>query len=465
MLSAVSGVAAGDISALAALNLSFVQRLAALRAESTAASVGVDQYTPSIPAAGPVVTYNRFGQLAGTSAASLTAQPSLSVLAGPAAQLTQSAGYTPAQIAQAYGFNYTGLSAAGQTIAIITAYNSPTIAQDLGVFDQTFGLLTPQLQVVNQYGGTPTGPTDSGWALETALDVEWAHAVAPQANILVVEANTSSVADLTSAIGYARLQPNVSVVSMSFGTAEFPQEVSYNSLFAAPPGHQGITFVASSGDSGAGVSWPSASPNVLAVGGTTLLTGPSGIYAGEIGWSQSGGGVSAYEPEPAYQLGVQLTGYRTTPDVAYDANPQTGVDVYQGGSWFIVGGTSAGTPQWAGLIALADQERAQLGLGTLNQAQKPIYNLPSTDFHQVLFGENGFPAGAGYNFVTGLGSPVASSVISNLALPPLILPNLLLPFNLQPVSIEALLFPWQGPTSGLGWSWGGFGFGLTGLGE
>ena len=340
MLSALGGVGAGALDAPAALNLSFVQLLAAYRAEA-----------PTRAGRGPVHAVGPRGQLLchlqpawpdrgherrqpDRAADAITAhRPLVAVAPGRL-------GYTPAQIAQAYGINRTGLSGAGQTIAIISAYNSPTITQDLSVFDQTFGLPNPQLQVVNQNGATPTGPTDSGWAIETALDVEWAHAVAPQANIVVVEADTATVANLASAIGYARQRPSVSVVSMSFGVAEFPQEVSNNSLFTAPPGHQGITFVASSGDSGAGVSWPSASPNVLAVGGTTLLTGPSGVYAGEIGWSQSGGGISAYETEPTYQLGVQLTGRRSTPDVAYDANPQTGVEVYQGGSWQVVGGTS-----------------------------------------------------------------------------------------------------------------------------
>jgi len=465
MLSAVSGVGAGDISALAALNLSYLQRLAALRAESSPSAVGVDQYTPSVLGASAVVTYNRLGQLTGTAAGSEIAQPTVSLPAGPLSQMTQPAGYTPAQVAQAYSFNTTGLSGAGQTIAVVTAYNSPSVAQDLAVFDRTFGLPNPQLQVVNQAGGTPSGPTDAGWALETALDVEWAHATAPQANILVVEANTASVADLTTAVDYARHQPAVSVVSMSFGTAEFPQELRYDAVLTTPPGHRGITFVAASGDSGAGAVWPAVSPNVLSVGGTTLLTSPTGAYAGEIGWSQSGGGVSAFEVEPAYQRGVQTTGWGGTPDVAYDAAPQTGFAVYQGGGWQVVGGTSAGAPQWAGLIALADQERGQLGLGSLNQTQTQteIYNLPASDFHDVVFGDNGYPAGPGYDFVTGRGSPIANRVIAGLAAP-LTTSNRLLSFNLQPVSIAALLFPWQGPSSGLGWSWGGFGFNFPGLG-
>ncbi|HKI38130.1 MAG TPA: S53 family peptidase [Gemmataceae bacterium] len=438
MLSAVGGVGSGDLRALYALNLPFAQRLAVIQAQrnavpvSAGGAIGTDNYTPSVPSAAPALTYNRFGQMGAA------------------------AGYTPAQVAQAYGFNQTGLTGAGQTIAIVTADNSPTVAQDLSVFDSTFGLPTPNLQIVNQTGGAPSGPSDSGWALETALDVEWAHATAPQANILLVEANSASVSDLTTAINYARYQPGVSVVSMSFGTAEFPQELRYDSILTTPPGHSGITFVAASGDSGAGTLWPAVSPNVLSVGGTMLLTGPAGTYAGEIGWSGSGGGVSLYESEPAYQQGVQSTGRRTTPDVAFDAAPQTGVQVYQGGTWQAVGGTSAGAPQWAGLIAQADQQRAQVGLGPLNQAQAQLYNLPASDFHDVVLGSNGYLASPGYDYVTGLGSPVANRLIAGLS-SPVAPPSVRLPFNLQPVSVASLLFPWMGSVGGIGWGWGGFG--------
>ena len=271
--------------------------------------------------------------------------------------------------------------------------------------------------------------------------MEWAHAIAPQAKILVVEASSDSVSNLVSAVNYARQQPGVSVVSMSWGSAEFPQELKYDSVLTTPLGHSGITFVAASGDNGAGTIWPSVSPNVLSVGGTQLMTGPTGAYAGEIGWSNSGGGLSLYEVEPSYQFGVQSTGSRTTPDVAYNAAPNTGFSVYQGGTWYVVGGTSAGTPQWAGLIALADQQRAQHGLGPLNQAQTQIYNLPASDFHDVVFGSNGYSAGVGYDLVTGLGSPVANRVISGLS-NPITTMNFRLSFNLQPLSLTAPIFRW-----------------------
>jgi subtilase family serine protease len=430
MLAPVGGVGPSDIRSLYALQLHALQRLAVLQVEQRIAgltarnSIGIDQYIPSVATAAPTLTYNRFGRLDGASTSS---QPD---------------GLTPAQVAQAYGFNSTHLTGAGQTIAIITAYNSPTIAQDLAVFDRTFGLPDPTLQVVNSQGGTPSGPTDAGWAVETALDVEWAHAIAPQATILVVEGSAATVTDLATAIDYARHQPGVSVISMSFGTTEFPQELSYNSLLTAPPGHTGITFVASSGDSGAGTLWPAVSPNVLSVGGTQLLTNPSGGYFGEVAWPGSGGGVSLYQMEPVYQLAVQHTGRRTTPDVAYAASPSPGFAIYEDGSWGTVGGTSASAPQWSGLIALTDQQRALHGLGPINQAQTQLYNLPATDFHDIVLGSNGYLAGVGYDFVTGLGSPVANRLISDLANPwTITTPHL--PLNLHPVSIVSLLFPWH----------------------
>jgi subtilase family serine protease len=466
MIGAIGGVAAGDLRALYALYMASLKPIGLVPASriadglSATAAVGTDSYTPSVGAAPSAVTYNRLGRL--NSAATPTALPAVEFTGATVQPASAPTGLTPAQVAQAYGFGATGLTSAGQTIAIVTAFNSPTVAQDLSVFDSTFGLPNPNLSIVGQSGGPPSGPADAGWSLETALDVEWAHAVAPGANLVLVEANSAGVSDVTAAVNTARNQPGVSVVSMSFGASEFPQEVSYDSTLTTPPGHTPITFVAPSGDNGAGTLWPAVSPHALAVGGTTLFTGPAGTYFGELAWPGSGGGVSLYETEPTYQLGVQSTGRRTTPDVAYDADPQSGFSVYQGGGWQTVGGTSAGAPQWAGLIALADQQRSQHGLGTLGQAQTALYNLPATDFHDITFGGNGFLAGPGYDFVTGLGTPVANQLVPALAnpVPPtsLIVP----PFSLQPVSIASLLFPWQGPIGGLGWWWGGLGFSFPG---
>ena len=265
-------------------------------------------------------------------------------------------GYTPAQISQAYGFNQIAFTTAsgsvsgtgaGQTIAIVDAYNDPNIVNDLKAFDSQFALAAPpKLTVVNENGSSRLPAASASWAMEISLDVEWAHAIAPGANILLVEANSSSLGDLLTAVNYARQQPGVTAVSMSWGGSEFNGETSYNSYFATPSGHVPVTFVASSGDSGGDGMWPAVSPNVLAVGGTTLtsINSPST----ETAWSGSSGGVSAYESEPSYQTGVQSTGRRTTPDVADDANPNTGLAIYDSVSyagesgWFTVGGTSAG---------------------------------------------------------------------------------------------------------------------------
>ncbi|HEX7380060.1 MAG TPA: fibronectin type III domain-containing protein [Pirellulales bacterium] len=335
-------------------------------------------------------------------------------------------GLSPQQVSQAYGFNQiefnSGSSSApvvgdgsGQTIAIVDAYDDPKIKQDLATFDGRFGLAAPPSFSV-QYAGGARPPGNTGWSEETSLDVEWAHAMAPNANIVLVEASSDSLGALLQAVDTARNLPNVSVVSMSWGSSEFSSETSYDSHFTTPAGHIGITFVASAGDSGAPGVWPALSPNVLAVGGTSLNVTSNGSYVSETAWSDSGGGVSQYEGEPAYQQSVQSYGARTSPDVAYDADPNTGFSVYDsysGDGWFTVGGTSAGAPQWSALVAIADQARGSAG--TLANAQADLYNLPANDFHDITSGGNGNSAGPGYDLVTGLGTPVANLVVDGLA--------------------------------------------------
>ena len=232
---------------------------------------------------------------------------------------------------------------------------------------------------------------------------------------------------------YARGAKGVTTVSMSWGTNEFSNESAYDSLFTTTLGHKPVTFVAASGDQGSwyGPDWPAISSNVLSVGGTTLsVQNSSGTYGNETGWSGSGGGISQFESEPAYQTIAQLTGAATSPDVAYDANPNTGFAVYdsvayQGSQgWWEMGGTSAGTPQWAALIAIADQGRVLNGLPTLNGGSQTLpllfslYN--STQYYQayhdqVFGGSSWFDwAQPGYDLVTGLGSPQAAFLIQQL---------------------------------------------------
>jgi hypothetical protein len=356
---------------------------------------------------------------------------SASALSTIYAQPAVSTSYTAAQITTAYSAtSVAGLKGdgTGQTIAIVDAYNDPNIKSDLATFDSTFGLAAANLTVVSQTGSATSLPTtNTDWSLEISLDVEWAHAIALGAKIVLVEASSSSLSDLLTAVQYASTKTGASVVSMSWGTDEFRSEISYDSYFST----SGVTYVASSGDSGT-VSWPSVSPNVVSVGGTTLSLTSSGAYSSETAWSDSGGGVSTYESLPSYQkmIGISASG-RVTPDVSYDANPSTGYKVYdtEGSSgWTVVGGTSAGAPQWAGIIAIINQERAAAGTKATgqsttalsSQADAMLYTLYQTkasqDFHDVISGSNssGFKAMSGYDAVTGMGSPVVSSLVSDL---------------------------------------------------
>jgi hypothetical protein len=347
-------------------------------------------------------------------------------------------GLQPAQVRHAYGFDLVQFGTVagdgrGQTIALIDAYDDPTIANDLAQFDAAFGLpALPSFSKVAQNGSTlyPGVDPSGSWETEEALDVEWAHALAPAANILLVEANNSSFSNLNAAVDYARHQPGVSVVSMSYGGAEFSGEAGYDGLYTTPAGHAGVTFVAAAGDSGAPPIYPAASPNVVAVGGTTLSLGAANAYAGETGWSGSGGGISAYEAQPAYQQGVvtQTATQRGNPDVAFDANPASGVAVYNSytyGSaapWVKIGGTSFSAPAWGALLAVADQGRAlsnAVPLDGAGGALPALYQLPATDFHDIVSGNNGYAAGPGYDLVTGRGSPVANLVVADLVQPSL----------------------------------------------
>ncbi len=368
-------------------------------------------------------------------------------------------GYTPAQIRHAYGFDQISFSGgsvaangAGQTIAIVDAYNDPNIVNDLAVFDNQFGLnAPPSFSIVNQNGGSALPATDSGWAGEIALDVEWAHAIAPMANIVLVEANSASVEDLIGAVNTARSIPSVSTVTMSWGGSEFESfsgtefsnQTQLDAFFTTPAGHQGITFLASAGDTGVfqGAQWPSTSPNVVSVGGTSLFTSDNaGTYAGESSWSGTSGGLSLYEPTPTYQSAVAAgVGVRVTPDVSYNADPNTGFAVYdslpdQGSAgWLEVGGTSAGSPQWAALIAIANQGRVLSGKPTLDGAAGTLptlyslygaagtaaYSSPYTaNFNDVIDSARGrsrVRAGVGYDILTGLGTPKVASVVAALS--------------------------------------------------
>jgi hypothetical protein len=345
------------------------------------------------------------------------------------------AGLIPFQIRQAYGDNFVNFAdgssgdGSGQTIAIVDAYHDPNIRSDLHAFDQQFGLADPELTIIDPDGVPPSPPPPDSrgfsWGLETALDVEWAHALAPGAAILLVETPGTDFG-LLSGVNHARSEPGVSVVSMSWGE----NTVINNAVFETPAGHQGVTFVAGSGDAGSQADYPAFSPNVLAVGGTEFAKplDAQGDYPGETAWRSGGGGVDSTEPQPAAQLQtVGAMGGRAIPDVSFDAGSDVAVlDSYDYGAnpWISLEGTSFGAPAWAALIAIADQGRALAGAGSLDGSTQTIPELYaiarskaySSAFNDITSGSNdAYNANAGYDLVTGLGTPNAPLIVASLS--------------------------------------------------
>jgi subtilase family serine protease len=363
-------------------------------------------------------------------------------------------GYSPRQLTGAYDVP-ASLTGAGITIAIVDAYHDPTAAADFDAFSKQFGLPTIAggcqcFRQVDQNGGRHYPPVDeSGWRGETSLDIEWAHAIAPGATILLIEARSvpsdagvcapdlSGLTDLLAAEDYATA--HAQVVSNSWGCPEFPAEASLDVHFNRP-----VAIVFASGDSGTPAMYPSASPYVLSVGGTSLSivgTGPSGgctsggcSWAGESVWVGGGGGASAYESEPPYQIGFCGTtagvngcgGMRGTPDVSWMTGGSIGVAIYDSGApgsyqgWHTAWGTSVGAPSVAGLIALADQAGDTV-LTTNDLTTRWAYQVAASPsnygsaYHDITFGSNGVrccSAAAGFDLASGLGSPIGASWIA-----------------------------------------------------
>jgi subtilase family serine protease len=330
-------------------------------------------------------------------------------------------GYTATELRAYLNLSGTG---AGQTVAIVDAYDDPYAASDITTYSQQFGLPLPctakqeknqkkqqgcfSFQVVAPYG---VGGLDTGWVLEESLDVDMVHAIAPDAAIVLVEAHDNSNTAMLSALGYAGgLGAAVISNSWTFG-GEFAGETSDDSYCQL----SSAVCVFSTGDTGNPGGYPAYSPDVIAVGGTSLQLTSTGAVTSEAAWDGSGGGVSADEPRPAYQDAVNPEQGRGIPDVSFDADPSTGVAVYSAadGGWLEVGGTSVGAPAWSGILAAADQLRSAAGKSPLtaagDEAQLALYQL-STGLSDVTSGTNGScgaicTAGPGYDFVTGLGSP------------------------------------------------------------
>jgi subtilase family serine protease len=367
--------------------------------------------------------------------------------------------YTPDPIRAAYRVQPlldAGINGSSRTIVLVDAFQSPTIQHDLAAFDSLFGLPDPVLNIVAPDGLTPfdqNEPTQVAWAAEITLDVEWSHVIAPQATILLVLAKSSADADLASATKYAIDHNLGDVVAQSFGEAEECMDpavvASQHSLFERATA-QGMTLVASSGDFGAAlpncdgsdlldhpaIETPASDPNVTSVGGTRLFAdGVTGAYDSETAWNESltfgaagGGGFSILYKRPPFQAPVQKAHARGVPDVSYNAGVEGGVL----GVWsssglgpdlvFRFSGTSSGSAQWAGLVALVDQ----LNGGRVGDINKPLYKLgksrsASTSIHDITIGNNsyppitGFQAVPGWDAATGLGTPIASSLVPNLA--------------------------------------------------
>lgn len=336
-------------------------------------------------------------------------------------------GMSPQQVNNAYGFHFISAKGKGQIIAIVDAFDDPRIEADLAVFDREFGL--PACTAKNGcfkkiYAKNKKPRTDAGWSGEIALDVEWAHAMAPAAKIILVEAASDSMQDLFQAVEVA-VKNGATVVSMSWGAEEFAEQTKLDPIFNNPK----VSFTASSGDNGTDTIYPAASTHVLAVGGTTLDVDFYGNYLGESAWSGTGGGVSKFEHWPIYQSKLpipQSNNMRGIPDVGYNADPETGFSVYNsvpgdgGTGWQVVGGTSAGAPQWAAIIAVANSTlKKNLG-GSINEVLYSMYtNQGTTYFNDINTGTNGdcgfiCTAQSGYDYLTGLGSPEVGNLINDL---------------------------------------------------
>ncbi len=356
--------------------------------------------------------------------------------------------YAPGQLARAYGWDSLAHRGQGEAVVVVDAFQDPTLLDDVALEDSTFAIPAARLSIVAPQGLTPfnSGNSDMvNWGTEIALDVESVHAYAPEARIVLDLAKTDSPADLLAATKFAIDNNLGAVISMSFGLNEAcvpPALLAEQHRLFDHAVAEGITLVAASGDAGASqnacgvvapvlaVGSPAVDPNVLSVGGTNLFLDTGGHWTGETAWDDgygmSGGGISTIYVPPPYQLGLGAPA-RLVPDVAYNAGVQGGVIIAFGssssgpGSFFDIGGTSAGSPAWAALAAVADQYAGKR-LGLLNTALYQLAEGPSYPklFHDITIGDNiiagvgGYETLTGFDLVTGWGTPQVGNLVPAL---------------------------------------------------
>jgi subtilase family serine protease len=370
--------------------------------------------------------------------------------------------YSPVDIRSLYGVSgllNKGVTGKGRTIAIIVSYGSPTIRSDLHTFDQTFGLPDPQLTIAAPLGqAQPTTKEGQGWLIETSLDVEWAHVIAPGAKILLLTSpvnETEGIQGMPQFLTLLRYAQShgADVISQSWAVSEPTLKstkkgrsiVAQFHAFYTAASTKGISLVGGSGDSGTMglddslknyftyrvAQFPASDPHVIAVGGTLISADSAGALS-EVAWSGSGGGLSTFFSQPAYQRALPardqklVHGRRAYPDVAYDASNKSPFPVMIDGQWLHVGGTSAGTPQWAGILALADSAAGKR-LGDIHSALYAIARSSRyhADFHDITSGSivdppeiagtvPPFRATAGWDLATGLGTPNVAHLVADL---------------------------------------------------
>jgi subtilase family serine protease len=369
--------------------------------------------------------------------------------------------YTPQQLQTAYGLTpllNAGYNGTGQSIVLIESYGSPTIEVDLKAFDAAYGLPDPpSIQVLAPLGTVPFNPNNEEqqiWAFETALDVQWSHAMAPGANIVVLTspvAETEGIQGLPEFLALEKFALDNhlgNIISQSWGTAENTlfdaagtNLIGEFEAFYARAAAEQVTVLAGAGDSGSAnvdvngdfypfptVLYPASSPWVLAVGGTSLEVSSTGAFESETVWNDengaTGGGISQYFTQPFYQWALprtvqkQLSGHRGIPDVVFNADPVlTYIGFYRNpanNGFYTNGGTSESTPAWAGIVAIANQ----LAGRPLGYVHPILYAVgaagqQSEFFHDITTGNNGANAVAGYNatvgwdLASGWGSPNA----------------------------------------------------------